>query len=160
MRFLLPHDPDGRNLSEITWTFCNEIAAIIFCILWCWSRVEHPVWDPGHLKRILQRQLQGAHSNWNIGKPVSDVSIFRLDSESGNDLAFLILTGRQALTPQLQSIITPSSVCEEPPTACWGPARKLTWVNGLKENMRWQEAEMPFSSRATWKACIEKGRGC
>lgn len=157
MRSSIAYEPGCHDLGKITW-------GVIKCDSWN-HFLYSPVlvqdwalcWGPRYYKENLSKAAPGCpHHNWNIGKPVSDVSIFRLDLKTGNDLAFLILTGRQALTTQLQSIITPSSVCEEPPTACWGPARKLTWVNGLEENMRWQEAEMPFSSKSTWKGCLER----
>lgn len=53
--------------------------------------------------------LQGAALLLEIGTAVSEGSISLSYLKTGNDLAFLILPGSQALTPQLQSIITPSS---------------------------------------------------
>lgn len=156
MRFSIPYDPGCSSLGKITWS-------VIKCR--SWSHIPYsPVlvqdralcWDSGTIKRIFQRQLQGApqslkHRETSIRRQYLSfgfenrkwLGISNLDWETGPD---------STITEHNYSKLS----LEEPPAACRGPARKLTWVNGLEENMRWQEAEMPFSHKSTWKGCLER----
>lgn len=49
-------------IIEAEWPkkLSDVMAGILFCILWGWSRIKHYVGDPGTIKTILQKQLQGA----------------------------------------------------------------------------------------------------
>lgn len=156
MRFSIPYDPGCRNSGRITWRVTKGLSWNHFLsspvLVQAWARC----WGPRYYKENLSKAAAGCPTiiesrETSIRRQYLSfgfenrkwLGISNLDWETGPD---------STITEHNYSKLS----AEEPPTACWGPARKLTWVNGLEENMRWQEPEMPFSSKSTWKGGLER----
>lgn len=149
------------RLTEWRWKkgpeeFSKQPARSLSCLLRCWCGREHPAWEPSLLLRSLPRHLPGALAIIETKKTSIRRQYLSFGFENRKWLGISNLDGETGPDSTITEHNYPSRVCEEPPAACGGPARKLTWVNGLEENRRWQEAEMPFSSKSTWKSCLER----